>query len=371
MRNLRPPTSPPAFFSELRRVVSAYPGTDREMVLWDQSGLHAADLGSQLGMTVKTGELSSLGVETNGSAMNGEGSRYGGAVAVAMVGIAPTAPAVNFLNSRLAPPNAHLIPRWAWAAAGGLVAIIVGIIFAYHYLDVQQQQADALKGQLDAMSADVVNAQKFVSKVTVARYWHNESDARYLACLRDIDSVIPEDGNTYATSLDIKAPSPPLTGSGFAPTSATAAAQAKMPDMRTLQCTLQGRTPSFDNVTAMESRMRRMPGAFTDIKLGPQTKVPRTNEILFSVTFSYVPPALASNPAQTPGTAAGTSASDDSGGDSGGSPDLPAGSIRSQGSAPAAPTTVAPAPMDVRSLPPVPLTIEMPTTTPAPSASNP
>jgi hypothetical protein len=368
MRHLRPPTPPTAFFSELRRVVSGYPGSDREMVLWDQSGLQAADLGNQLRMPVKVGELASLGVETNGSLVNGEGSRFGGAVALALVGIAQTPPAVDFLHSRLAPPSEHRIPIWAWYAAGGLLAVIIGAIIAYHNLDLQQQNVNELQGQLDAMKSDVTEAEKFVSKVTVARYWHNESDARYLACLRDLDSVIPEDGNTYATSLDIKAPTPALASAGLAPTGTSISAQAKLPDMRTLMVNLQGRTPSFDNVTALVERMRRMPGAFTDIKIGPSTKVPRTNEILFSVTFTYVPPPV-SQAAQPAGAEQGAGTSDESEGGSGDS--RQSGSVRSM------PGTSAPAAANGAAQPSgsraatIPLTMEPRTTQPAPSGANP
>ena len=66
----------------------------------------------------------------------------------------------------------------------------------------EQSQADA--------------ARDFVNKETLAEYWH-AGDPRYMACMRDLDAVIPEDGQTYATSLDIKAQTPSLSSQGNQP----------------------------------------------------------------------------------------------------------------------------------------------------------
>jgi hypothetical protein len=53
-------------------------------------------------------------------------------------------------------------------------------------------------------------------------------------------------------------------------------------------------------VTALGDRMRRNPSVFKDVKIGPETKVPRTQEFLFSITFSYEPPKPTQPPAEQP-----------------------------------------------------------------------
>jgi hypothetical protein len=106
--------------------------------------------------------------------------------------------------------------------------------------------------------------------------------------------VIPDDGQTYATSLDIKAQPPPLAQASGAPASGS---PANADQARILSVTLQGHTANPESVTALGEQMRRNPTAFTDIKIGPGTKVPRTQEWLFSITFNYVPPKI--TPAKT------------------------------------------------------------------------
>jgi hypothetical protein len=102
-----------------------------------------------------------------------------------------------------------------------------------------------------------------------------------MACMRDLDSVIPEDGQTYATSLDIKAQTPSLS---------TETGVKSTEDMRLLLVNLQGHTANLESVTALQDRMNRNPNVFKDVKIGPETKVPRTQEFLFSITFGYLAP---------------------------------------------------------------------------------
>jgi hypothetical protein len=288
IRGLRPPTPQPPFLSELRRAVSNLGAAevDREMVLWDGAGLDGAALSEQLGLTVKNGELSALGVEANGLGANGQSSRFAPAVALAMVGIGAADAGIDFLNSRLAPPRDRLIPRWAYPAAAALVVAIILAIWAYRNVQNLQMKLDQRQAMVNAEQTQVTAAQQFIDKVTLAQYWHL-TDPRYLAAMRDLDDVIPEDGQTYATSLDIKGQTPQVAPAGTA-----AAPAANAPDPTSLFIILQGRTPNLESVTALEDRMRHNPTAFQEIKIGPTTKVPRTNEFTFEITFTYVPAKL-------------------------------------------------------------------------------
>ena len=126
----------------------------------------------------------------------------------------------------------------------------------------------------------------FIDKDSFAQYWHG-GEARYLACMRDLNNVIPEDGQTYATNLEIKAKTPSLNAGG---NPAGTPPAAGTDDERTLFVTLQGHTANLESVTALRDRMSRNPSPFQNVNIGPETKIPRTQEFLFSITFSYQPP---------------------------------------------------------------------------------
>ncbi len=239
-------------------------------------------------MTIHSGELHSLGVDIAEAGANGQGAKYAAAVALALSALDGKGPGVDFLHSRLAPPREHRIPRWAYIAAAALVLVIGICIFAYSDLERRQNAVDDLQSQIAAQQSAVDAAREFVSKVSLAEYWRI-GEARYLACMRDLDDVIPEDGQTYATSLEIKAQPPPTASGSAGAAPAAAAPAANSDEARTLLVALQGHTASPESVTALVERMRHNPTAFKDIKIGPETKVPRTQEYLFSITFSYLP----------------------------------------------------------------------------------
>jgi hypothetical protein len=288
MRSLRPAMPQPPFISELRRTVSTLDAADgqREMILWDGAGVDAASLGEQLGVNVQSGELQTLGVEASGAGINGQGRKFAAAVALALSAMDESRPGIDFLHSRLAPPRKHRIPRWGYLAGAAVVLFIALGIFAYTDLDKTEREVNALKAQINGQQKDVDAAREFVAKESLAQYWHG-GEARYLACMRDLEDVIPEDGQTYATNLEIKAETPPLNaGANQAGAPAAMGAEGE----RRLFATLQGHTPNLESVTALRDRMGRNPSVFKDIKIGPETKVPRTQEFLFSITFSYEPP---------------------------------------------------------------------------------
>jgi hypothetical protein len=288
MRSLRPAMPQPPFISELRRTVSTLDVADgqREMILWDGAGVDAASLGEQLGVNVQDGELQTLGVEASGAGINGQGRKFAAAVALALSAMDESRPGIDFLHSRLAPPSKHRIPRWGYLAGAAVVLFIALGVYAYTDLDRTEQEVNTLQSQINKQQKDVDAARDFVAKESLAQYWHG-GDPRYLACMRDLEDVIPEDGQTYATNLEIKAETPPLNaGSSQAGAPTAMGADGE----RTLLATLQGHTPNLESVTALRDRMGRNPAVFKDIKIGPETKVPRTQEFLFSITFSYEPP---------------------------------------------------------------------------------
>lgn len=289
VRSLRASTPQPAFVSELRRAVSTIGSTNghSEMILWDGAGIDPENLGQQIGLSVRSGNLETLGVESAVTGINGQGPKFASAVALALSVMDGGAPSIDFLHSRLAPPRQHRIPRWGYFAGGAAVLLIAFGIYAYVNISRQEQTLAALQAKIDGQSAKVEDAKAFVAKAALAQYWHN-TDPRYLECMRDLNSVIPEDGQTYATSLEIKDEPPPLNSPSNQPGTA---AIPSADEHRTLFVTLQGHTGATDSVTALAERMRRNSGAFKDIRIGSEARVPRTNEYVFSIAFSYAPPS--------------------------------------------------------------------------------
>jgi hypothetical protein len=286
LRHLRPPTPQPPFVSELRRALMSVTGgkEGRELILWDGTGLDAGSLGENLGIRVRSGDLPALGVNTSATSANGEGRKYAAAVALGLAGLGLDEPSVDFLHSRLAPPKPRRVPQWAVLSAIAAVALIGGIIWAYVDLGSQQAQVATMHSKLDGMKTEITTAEAFVSKVSFAQAWHG-GDPRYLACVRDLTSAVPEDFQTYATSLVLhEVVHPPLTGQQ---TPAAIAAAAKQNETHTLAGQFYGKTSDQPKVEMLLDRMKRIP-AFTDVKLGG-SNAGRAGEVSFSITFNYVP----------------------------------------------------------------------------------
>lgn len=287
IRHLRGPSPDRPFIGELRRALSTAVsnGSPRELVLWDDSDLDAEALGKDLGFNVRSGDLPALGVGTTAAAKNGDGRKFAAAVALGLAGIGQGRPLVDFLHSRLAPVKRQLIPRWAWAVAAAVILVIGGAAYAYSYLQQQQTSLDAIQKQLADAKSEITTATAFVSKVSFASAWHGGSP-RYLACLRDLTTAIPEDGQTYATSVIIRETAKPPTGSSTSNSNVA----PKANEIPTLSGLMYGKTSDQQRVQGIIDRMNRMPAVFKDVKLGG-SDAGRGHEVSFSISFTYVPPA--------------------------------------------------------------------------------
>jgi Tfp pilus assembly protein PilN len=286
LRHLRSPNPQPPFVSELRRAVSTLgpASADRELILWDGAGMDAGALGDQLGLRVRGGDVPLLGVDASSAGMNGQGLKFAAAIALALSGLKGLS--VDFLHSRLAPPAQRSWQRLIGLGALAAVVVIGGLIWAYADMQHRRGHVAALQRQLAQIKDSVGDARKFVDMVNFAEYWHGENP-QYLDCLRDLTNAIPDDGQTYATSLDMTAETPHMavTPPPGAPTPPPAKAEAP----HTLAVKLAGRTSDAENVTALVDRMRHNP-AFVDIRIGQETNTGRSREWSFSLTFTYVPP---------------------------------------------------------------------------------
>lgn len=284
VRHLSSATSQPPF-SELRRAVSSMSTgiSNRELFLWDGAGIDSDALGQALGRAVRNGDLPALGVTTAPESVNGEGRKYAAAVALALSVAGGVRPRIDFLHSRLAPARKRRIPQWATIAAAAAVLIIGITLFAYMQMRSREAEVDQLKAQLAGIKDQRVSAQAFVDKVSFARAWHG-GDPRYLNCLRDLTSAMPDDGETYATNLILRETPHPLASAG----SNGSKARGSSADVRTLTGILDGKTSDQRHVEALQDRIAHS-AAFVDVKLGGSDDAGRGREVSFSINFIYVP----------------------------------------------------------------------------------
>jgi len=283
IRHLRAPVPAAPFVSELRRVVSALPPapTDREMVLWSDGAVDADALSQELGLRIRRGDWPALGVEQASKGGDGESQKYAPAVALAIAVLDRRKPSIDFLHSRLAAPRQQRMPRWARWTAIAAGAALVAIVWAWLDLNSQQSRLAQLQGQLKKLQPQIADATDFNAKVSFARNWH-AGQPRYLAAIRDLTEAMPEDGQTYATSLIIREPA----------RAAAAGANNKTADTRTLVCQLSGKTSDQQHVNVLMDRIQKSP-VFSNVKLGGTQESGRSRDVSFTITFTYTPPASA------------------------------------------------------------------------------
>lgn len=289
IRSLRPPTPAGPFVNELRRAVSTLTAATagREMVLWGGDGVDADSLRDQLGLPVRNGDLPSLGVIATGPSANGDGRKFAAAVALAASGLGRRRPAVDFLHSRLAAAKPQRFPQWAVWAAGAAALLLVICLAGWADLVHQQNKLDALNEQINDTKDQVVQATDFVSRVTAIQHWHG-GDQRYVACLCNLTSAIPEDGQTYATSLTVGEATRFTSGSA-----AMSASAQKNGDDRGLSCQMIGKTSDQQHARALVDRISGVPG-FSEVTLNGTQDSGREKQVSFSITFIYTPPKSAS-----------------------------------------------------------------------------
>jgi Tfp pilus assembly protein PilN len=288
IRHLRGPDPQPPFVSELRRamltVANGHAG--RELILWDGAGIDAAHLGENLGITVRAGDLPALGVQAPATSTNGTGRKYAAAVALGLAGVGLGDESVDFLHPRLAAPKEQRIPRWA--ITGGLAVLVLLAICAYAYVDLQAQRTKLadLQAKYDSQKTQLSTAEAFVSKVSFAQAWHG-GNPRYLACLQDLTTAVPEDLQTYMTSVVIHDAPKPQQNSGSAKPKV-----APPSEVRPLTVQIFGKTENQERINLLLGRLQHAP-TFTDVRLGNSSANARERNWAFTITMNYVPPKAA------------------------------------------------------------------------------
>lgn len=286
LRHLRAPLPEPQFLSELRRAVSMLPsnGTSasREIIVWDGTDSPSATLGDSLGMRVRNGDLPSLGVSTSEAARNGGGRKYAAAVALGLAVIGERSLPIDFLHSRLAAPKKQLVAPWMiWAGVGAMV-LIASIVLGYLDLKTKREKLDGLVAERNSRKGDVETARAFVAKVSFAQRWHG-GDPRYLACLREITQLVPEDGQTYATSVDIREKDLPRLEAG------KTRPAGKSNEARFLQIVFQAKAPSQGAALQLIARFQAKKDRFTDVQVKGTNIIGKQGEVAFTFTCTYMP----------------------------------------------------------------------------------
>lgn len=250
-----------------------------ELTIWNDAGLDEVSLRSiseALEGVVKPGDLRSLGVT---SATSGEGRDYGTAVALAMTGLEDGPPPVDFLHSRLAPPRKQSArQKFTLGALVGLLVLAMGI-FAWVNLQQHQNEAARLTADLNGKQKLIDDATATVKKVEFARAWHT-GNPKYLAFLRDLTVAVPEDGQLYLTSLDLKEISKD-------PKDVPAAKDVLPP----LKGSLSGKASRSDSALKLFDKLLA-DKHFTNVETSglDQRDVNRNNrEVSFTCNFNYIP----------------------------------------------------------------------------------
>ena len=294
IRHLRSPaSSQPLFGSELRRAVSTLPrsardgNSRRELIVWDNSGLDRETLESHAGMIVRHVDLPALGVNTAGMSQNGAGRAYGPAVALALGAVTGEGLAIDFLHSRLAPPKQARVPRWAYLAAAAVVVVVACGAWLYSDLVKQEAEVATARAKLDGMKNELATATAFVDRVSFAQAWH-AGDPRYLGCVRDLTNAIPDDGQTYVTSLVVREAVRGADGKPVAQQPTGASLTPKKGEVHVLAGLLYGKTSDQQRAQIVLDQVKRNP-AFTAVKFGGTQDAGRGREVSFSISFDYRP----------------------------------------------------------------------------------
>ena len=209
LRRLSAPVAgqPERLASEAARVMSFLPAASesdggRELLIWDAGyGLDTAAvdlLRERLAMPARLCRFpEDLGMGASGA---GGGPQTVQAAALAAAALARRPAIVDFLHSRLAPPRAARLSRYAkWAIAGAVAACAAIGGFVLDWLSKQDAIA-ALEAKLDGIKSDAASASEAIDNLAFARPWYG-GRPRYLECLREMTLLFPEEGRSWATSI--------------------------------------------------------------------------------------------------------------------------------------------------------------------------
>lgn len=250
-----------------------------DVFLWDDVGIDPSvqqAVGEALGVTVKRGEFRTLGAGDLPVGRRG----HAAAVSLALAGLSQEPPPVDFLHSRLAPPQKPRVKREVVLAIAAGAAVLLGLVAAY--VDLQGKEKKLAAGQADLRSQEtrIKDAQAEVDTISYAQAWH-AGKPQFLECFRDLELALmnPDDGQTYVTNFTLHEIIKPPPAGG----------KASVLPKAEWSGVLSGKSTNNKDVVSLADRIK-FNKRFSDVKNSFTTGVNRAgNEVSFSITFKYVP----------------------------------------------------------------------------------
>ena len=280
LRYVGAPTTPtPRLAGELRRAAAPVSQNGQaiadnqsavhQLTVWNGNGDGESSLGSlgeSLGMPVRTGSMSDLGVD----ASSASAANFAPAVALALAGIAQEPVPIDFAHSRLAPPVVRRFDRQTILAAVTVAVLVLGLGAWFYSLHSEQADLDAQQAQLKAREPQRKMAKAVVSRIQFASAWH-AGNPKYLACLRDLTIAGVDPGQLYGISLDLQE-------------------DAKTPGQ--MRGRFSGKAVNPDAVLKLRDHLSQA-GRFSDVTtslMEQRDSGKNGKEIGFTLVFNYRPP---------------------------------------------------------------------------------
>ncbi|HVT82559.1 MAG TPA: pilus assembly protein PilM [Phycisphaerae bacterium] len=280
---------------EIRRTMASIPrnGTPQTLAVWNTGSSENPEsiLEQRLSIPVTSPGLDKL-VSTDGS----DARAYVPAIAVALMAMESSGPAIDFLHSRLAPPKEPAMsPQKKLAYAG---ALLLTVLVALGYKDLSDKDAElkslqaqnALKKNVDA----VTNAKAEIRRYEDAVNWMPKGPT-YIAVMTDLtDLFMRVNPNTSRGSVWVKELN--YTGNN------TWELKGECTDQSLAQ---QLRIKMLDNANYADGLPKRFdkPG-LPNVAVIPPARGETTSTVTFTLTFTYVPATTATAAATKPVTAA-------------------------------------------------------------------
>lgn len=195
---------------ELRRVLALLPGDSSaaragQLLVWSAVPFGERQrevLAERLDMTVGLRECPG-GIDPGIIAGVDHGRRFGAAAAVAGAMLGGRSPAVDFVNSRLAPPKeSTLFRKITWAAVTAL-ALLAALIAAVLDWRADLRETADMETRLAAMAPDIERAQRIIDRTGFARNWYDRRPG-FMDCLYRLTLLFPPEGGIWVTTLTLE-----------------------------------------------------------------------------------------------------------------------------------------------------------------------
>ena len=172
----------------------------REIFVWNDSGIDEAPLKpleQTLGLRLRDGQSQDLGVQVAPGALNGRD--FAAAISLAAGGVDARGTAIDFLDSRLAPPPVKRVNRQQVLGVATAVVAVLAMVFWYVSLHSREATVSSSEAQWNNDKDTRKAAENTVTKIEFAEKWHAEKP-RYVSCLKDLTECVKDLNDPSASS---------------------------------------------------------------------------------------------------------------------------------------------------------------------------